>query len=196
VTKSVFAAFLILTIGISSDAYPLLPRHFTLAAAITIGIPTFFLALAPSNGPWRPDGFVRAVSRFAIPAGALTGVGVVAGYLFVRHDLDLSLNDARTVAVTILVACGLYLVLALESEGSRRRSSLVGVMCAVLAGIYVVAILLPAARSFFQLSSLDVGMVVTAVLSSAIAIAALALSGFPVRATRSESGETEVPGPV
>ncbi len=33
VTKSAFAAFLILTIGISSDAYPLLPRHFTLAAA-------------------------------------------------------------------------------------------------------------------------------------------------------------------
>ncbi len=196
VTKSAFAAFLILTIGISSDAYPLLPRHFTLAAALTIGIPTFFLALAPSNGPWRPDGFVRAVSRFAIPAGALTGVGVVAGYLFARHDLDLSLNDARTVAVTILVACGLYLVLALESEGSRRRSSLVGVMCAVLAGIYVVAILLPAARSFFQLSSLDAGMVVTAVLSSAIAIAALALSGFPVRAARGESGETEVPGPV
>jgi magnesium-transporting ATPase (P-type) len=187
VTKSAFAAFLILTIGTSSDAYPLLPRHLTLAAALTIGIPTFFLALAPSSGPWRPDGFVRAVARFAIPAGALTGTGLVAGYLFARHDLDLSLNDSRTVAVTILVACGLYLVLALESEGSRRRSSLVGVMCAVLAGLYVVAILLPATRSFFELSSLDAGMVVTAVVSSAIAIGALALSGFPVRSARGEN---------
>jgi cation-transporting ATPase E len=181
VTKSAFAAFLILTIGTSSDAYPLLPRHLTLAAALTIGIPTFFLALAPSNGPWRPEGFVRAVARFAVPAGALTGVGLVAGYLFARHDLDLSLNDSRTVAVTILVACGLYLVMTLESEGSRRRSSLVGVMCLVLAGLYVVAILEPGVRSFFQLSTLDPGMVATAVLSSAIAIGALALSGFPVR---------------
>jgi cation-transporting ATPase E len=192
VTKSAFAAFLILTIGTSSDAYPLLPRHLTLAAALTIGIPTFFLALAPSSGPWRPEGFVRAVARFAIPAGALTGAGLVAGYLFARHDLDLSLNESRTVAVTILVASGLYLVLALESEGSRRRSSLVGAMCAVLAGLYVVAIVLPSTRSFFELSSLDAGMVVTAVLSSAIAIGALALSGFPVRSARGDGLGSEV----
>jgi hypothetical protein len=33
--------------------------------------------------------------------------------------------------MTILVACGLDLVLALEAEGSRKRSSLVAVMCAL-----------------------------------------------------------------
>jgi magnesium-transporting ATPase (P-type) len=181
VTKSAFAAFLILTIGTSSDAYPLLPRHLTLAASLTIGIPTFFLALAPSSGPWRPERFVRGVARFAVPAGALLGAGLVAGYLFALHDLDLSVTDSRTVAVTILVACGLYLVLALEAEGSRRRSTLVAGMCAVLAGIYVAALLLPATRRFFQLNALDVGMVMTAVFASAIAIAALALSGYSIR---------------
>ena len=92
VTKSAFAAFLILTIGTSSDAYPLLPRHLSLAASLTIGIPTFFLALAPSSGPWRPDGFVRGVARFAVPAGVMIGTGVVAGYLFALHDLDLSVG--------------------------------------------------------------------------------------------------------
>ena len=181
VTKSAFAAFLILTIGTSSDAYPLLPRHLTLAASLTIGIPTFFLALAPSSGPWRPERFVRGVARFAVPAGALLGAGLVAGYLFALHDLDLSVRDSRTVAVTILVACGLYLVLALEAEGSRRRSTLVGGMCAVLAGLFVAALLLPATRRFFELNTLDVGMVVTAVCASAVAIAALALSGYSVR---------------
>jgi magnesium-transporting ATPase (P-type) len=181
VTKSAFAAFLILTIGTSSDAYPLLPRHLTLAASLTIGIPTFFLALAPSSGPWRPERFVRGVARFAVPAGALLGAGLVAGYLFALHDLDLSVTDSRTVAVTILVACGLYLVLALEAEGSRRRSTLVAGMCAVLAGIYVAALLLPATRRFFQLNALDVGMVMTAMFASAIAIAALALSGYSIR---------------
>ena len=123
VTKSAFAAFLILTIGTSSDAYPLLPRHLSLAASLTIGIPTFFLALAPSSGPWQPDGFVRGVARFAIPAGVLIGTGLVAGYLFARHDLDLSIADSRTVALTTLVANGLYLVMALEAGGSRRRST-------------------------------------------------------------------------
>ena len=60
ITKSAFAAFLILTIGIGSDAYPLLPRHLTLAATLTIGIPTFFLALAPSSGPWGPAALRRS----------------------------------------------------------------------------------------------------------------------------------------
>ena len=69
VTKSAFAAFLILTIGISSDAYPLLPRHLTLAASITIGIPTFFLALAPSSGPWRTEHFVRGSHASPYPPG-------------------------------------------------------------------------------------------------------------------------------
>ena len=79
VTKSAFAAFLILTIGTSSEAYPLLPRHLSLAASLTIGIPTFFLALAPSSGPWRPERFVRGVAQFAIPAGTVIGTGLVSG---------------------------------------------------------------------------------------------------------------------
>ena len=178
VTKSAFAAFLILTIGTSSEAYPLLPRHLTLAASLTIGIPTFFLALAPSSGAWRQDHFVREVARFAVPAGALLGSGLVGGYLFALHDLDLSVADARTVAVTVLVACGLYLVMALEAEGSRRRSTLVAGMCAALAGLYVLALLIPFVRNFFNLTVPDAGMLLTALAASAITIAALWLSGY------------------
>jgi magnesium-transporting ATPase (P-type) len=178
VTKSAFAAFLILTIGTSSDAYPLLPRHLTLAASLTVGIPTFFLALAPSSGSWRPQHFVRSVARFAVPAGALIGVGLVAGYLFARHDLNLSLADSRTVAVTILVACGLYLVMALEAEGSRQRSTLVAGMCMALAGVYSVCLLLASTRNFFALTLPTAGMFATAVVASAVSIGALALSGY------------------
>jgi magnesium-transporting ATPase (P-type) len=181
VTKSAFAAFLILTIGTSSDAYPLLPRHLTLAASLTIGIPTFFLALAPSSGRWRPERFVRSVARFAVPAGVIVGAGVVAGYLFVLHDLDLAVPQARTVAVTILVACGLYLVIALEAEGSLRRSTLVAGMCAVLAGVYVTALALASTRRFFELTVLDLGTIATAAVASAASIGALGLCGFTVR---------------
>jgi len=181
VTKSAFAAFLILAIGTSSEAYPLLPRHLTLAASLTIGIPTFFLALAPSSGPWRPERFVRSVARFAVPAGVVVGTGVLAGYMFALHDLDLAVPDARTVAVTILVVCGLYLVIALEAEGSVRRSTLVAGMCAVLAGAYVVALLLGATRGFLALTIPDIGMILTAAVSSAASIGALALCGFTVR---------------
>ena len=178
VTKSAFAAFLILTIGISATAYPLLPRHFSLAAAVTIGIPTFFLALAPSSGPWRPEGFVRRVGRWAVPAGTLAGVGVVSGYLFALHDLDFSVARARTIATIVLVAVGLYLVIALEASGSRRRSALVAGMCAALAGVFVAAFFIAPVRRFFLLSVPTLGMGATAAVASLLAIGALALAGF------------------
>jgi magnesium-transporting ATPase (P-type) len=184
VTKSAFAAFLILTIGTSSDAYPLLPRHLSLAASLTIGIPTFFLALAPSSGPWRTERFVRSVARFALPAGVVLGTGLVAGYLFSLHDLDLPVADARTVALTTVVASGLYLVMALEAGGSRRRSTLVAAMCAVMGALYITALVIPATRSFFELTIPSVGMIVTATLASAISVGALALCGFSLRVRR------------
>ena len=53
VAKSAFAFFLVISIGLTPQAYPLLPRHLTLAAALTIGIPAFFLALGPSEGRFR-----------------------------------------------------------------------------------------------------------------------------------------------
>ncbi|HXD53941.1 MAG TPA: HAD-IC family P-type ATPase [Solirubrobacteraceae bacterium] len=188
VTKSAFAAFLILTIGTSSDAYPLLPRHLTLAANLTVGIPTFFLALAPSSGPWRPERFVRRIARFAVPAGALVGTGLVAGFLFARHDLDLSVADSRTVAVSTLIACGLYLVMALEAEGSRQRSTLVAGMCLVLGGVYVACLAIEPARTFFALTPPEPGMLATSLLAAAVAIAALALAGYTVRFGPGENG--------
>jgi cation-transporting ATPase E len=176
VAKSAFAGFLILMIGITSTAYPLLPRHFTIAATLTIGIPTFFLALAPSSGPWRPEGFARRVARFAVPAGALAGVGVVASYLFALHDLDLPVREARTVATSVLVLVGLYLVLAIERGGRRLRRNLISLMCAALAGVYVVAFILPFTRHFFQLAVPTPAIVLSALGGAAISIACLYLA--------------------
>src|SRR5215218_1745618 len=55
-TKSVYAGFLILLAAIFDFTFPFLPRQLTIAATLTIGIPSFVLALAPSEGPlyrWR-----------------------------------------------------------------------------------------------------------------------------------------------
>ncbi|HEX7299543.1 MAG TPA: HAD-IC family P-type ATPase [Solirubrobacteraceae bacterium] len=176
VTKSAFAAFLILLIGTTSTAYPLLPRHFTIAATLTVGIPTFFLALAPSSGPWASEGFVRAVARFAVPAGITVGVGVLAAYLFALHNLDLTVQS-RTAATTVLVILGLYLVLVLEASG-RRRGLAVVALCGALGGLYALALALPAAREFFELSTPTAAILGGAAGGAAVAICALALSGF------------------
>ena len=117
VTKSAFAVVLILTAGLLPTSYPVLPRHLTLAAALTIGIPALFLALAPSSGAWQTSNFLREVARFAIPAGTATGLGVVSSYLFAHNVINLSTVESQTVSVTVLVIVGLYLVLALEAAG-------------------------------------------------------------------------------
>ncbi len=150
VAKSVFAAFLILSIGLTPTEYPLLPRHLTVAASLTVGIPAFFLALAPSEGPWQVRGFLREVGRFSVPAGVAAGFGVLASYLVTLNVLDAGLTEARTAALTTLVVVGLYLVLALEAR-QPRRALWVGVLCASLFVVYVVMLALPGLRSFFDL---------------------------------------------
>jgi cation-transporting P-type ATPase E len=151
VTKSAFAAFLILLIGLTETAYPLLPRHLTLAATLTIGIPGFFLALGPSEGSWSTDGFLREVARFAIPAGTAAALGVLSAYHFALNVVQLPLIEARTVATSVLVLVGLYFVLVLESAGTRRRRNAVGALCAAMLLLYVLTLSLAGMRDFFDL---------------------------------------------
>jgi cation-transporting ATPase E len=177
VSKSAFACFLILTLGTTATAYPLLPRHFSLAASVTIGVPSFLLALAPSSGPWGTAGMLQRLARFAVPAGAAAGIGVVASYQFARNALDVPLLDARTIATSVLVLVGLYLIIALEgTEG--RRGRLVGLMCIALAAVYAAALAVPATRDFFELAAPSIEIVLTAVVGASISVAGLELMGL------------------
>ncbi len=175
VTKSVFAAFLIVSIGITPVEYPLLPRHLTIVGALTVGIPAFFLALAPSEGPWRTDGFLREVGRFAVPAGVAAGLGVTITYLISVNVFDLGLLQSRTAATSTLIVIGLYLVLALEAT-STRRARLVGALCASLLAAYVVILLVPGLRHFFELAVPNPAALVLIAVGSAAAIGFLWLT--------------------
>ncbi len=175
VTKSVFAAFLIVAIGITPVDYPLLPRHLTLVGALTVGIPAFFLALAPSDGPWRTDEFLRDVGRFSVPAGVAAGLGVTTSYLIAVNVFDLGLLQSRTAATSTLVVIGLYLVLALEAT-STLRARLVGLLCVGLLAIYVVVLVLPGPRRFFELAVPNSGSLLLIILGAGIAIGFLWLT--------------------
>jgi magnesium-transporting ATPase (P-type) len=158
VTKALFTAFLLVTIALPSGVFPLLPRQFTLTSSLTIGIPAFFLALAPSRGPWRPEGFLRAIARFSIPAGIATGIGILVSYELARHVFDTSLPQARTVTAATVVAVGLAIVLALEDEPGKRRLAVAG-LCALMALGFVLFCVVPAGRDYFELEPATGGMV-------------------------------------
>jgi P-type E1-E2 ATPase len=175
VTKSAFATFLVLSIGLTPQAYPLLPRHLSLAAGLTIGIPAFFLALGPSEGRFRNERFLFDVGRFAVPAGTAAGLGVLASFVFATNVARVPLPEARTIATTVLVLVGLYLLLALEAT-SPQRAAAVGGLAGTMLGLFVLVLALPFARHFFALVVPGVGGLFVVLLGAALAIAGLWLT--------------------
>ena len=185
VAKSVFAAFLILSIGLTPTEYPLLPRHLTIAATLTVGLPSFFIALAPSDGPWTTKGFLREVGRFSVPAGVAAGLGVLASYLVTLNVLDVGLREARTAALTTLIIVGLYLVLALEAT-ELRRAFWLGALCVSLGAVYIAILAVPGLRSFFDLVVLGPASILVALVGAGLSIGFLWLTDdrfVPLRKT-------------
>ncbi len=175
VSKAIFTAFLVLVIAIPSGVFPMLPRQFTLTSTFTIGIPAFLLALAPSSGPWRPEGFLRAIARFSIPAGLATGLGILTTYLLARHAFEVDLTEARSATAATVVVSGLAIVFALEDQPGTRRL-VVGALCAAMALLFFGACAIPAARSYFEIANPTGGMVGAWLIGSAVAIALLAVA--------------------
>jgi P-type E1-E2 ATPase len=179
VSKAAFAAFLILTVGTTSAAYPFLPRHLTIASTFGVGLPAMVLALAPSSGPWRSEHFLRDVARFAVPAGVAVGAGVLGAYLVALHVFDLPVTSARTVSTTVMLGGLLFILVELEARPTRRRH-LVELLAAVMAAGYVIVLLIGPAREFFALAAPEPQLVA---ISAAGLAAAWALTAAGLRLT-------------
>ncbi|WP_232660919.1 HAD-IC family P-type ATPase [Pseudonocardia sp. TRM90224] len=100
-TKTVYSVFLAIAIGAIGVPFPFLPRHLTLIGSLTIGIPAFFLALAPNTERAR-KGFVRRVLRLAMPSGLVAGLATFTTYLLVRGDTTATEIQHSTAAVVTL----------------------------------------------------------------------------------------------
>jgi cation-transporting P-type ATPase E len=175
IAKATFTAFLLITVALTTGIFPLLPRQFTLTSSLTIGIPAFFLALAPSAGPWRTDGFLRAVARFSLPAGLAAGIGILTAYLLARHAAGATLEQARTVTTGTVVTAGLAIVIALEDEPGKRRYAVIG-LCALMAIAFVLVYAIPAGHNFFDLVSPTGGMTASWAAGSAVVIVLLVIA--------------------
>src|SRR5262249_36582585 len=143
------------------------PRHMTIVSSLTIGIPGFFLALAPSSRRYEP-GFVDRVLRFAVRAGLVAAAATFTAYAFARGTYDASLAEARTAATITLVAVGLWILGLLARPFTMWRALLVGAMAAAFAG----ALAIPAVRDFFALDvpPLDLDLVIAVIVVIANAI--------------------------
>ena len=159
-TKTVYAGFLILAAALVGFTFPFLPRQLTIAATITIGIPSFVLALAPSEGPLYRGRLLRALAAFSVPAGIGIGVGSLLAYALVDGIFGGSLNDGRTAATTTLIVLGLAFILLLERGPGREHIAIQSYMLAMVTGLGALFALILAAgpvREFFDLELLSAG---------------------------------------
>ncbi|HWO16628.1 MAG TPA: HAD-IC family P-type ATPase [Solirubrobacterales bacterium] len=172
-TKSVYAAALILLVAMPGFAFPFLPRHLTLAVLLTIGIPSFVLALAPSDGPLYRGRLLRALAAFAVPAGLATALGSILSFFLVDTVFGGSLEAGRTAATTTLIVLGLSFVLLLERGPGREHIAIQSYMLALVAGLGALfALILAAApvRDFFEMALLNATQWFLALLSAAVGL--------------------------
>ncbi|MFE7097331.1 cation-translocating P-type ATPase [Streptomyces erythrochromogenes] len=174
-TKTVYSVLLAILVVCSQVEYPFLPRHLTLLSTLTIGIPAFFLALAPNKERAKPH-FVKRVMRYAIPGGVIAATATFVTYLIARHHYTgAEALPAETSAATLtLFLTSMWVLAIIARPYTWWRVALVGAM----GGAFLIVLIVPWLQEFFQLKLVGTTMPWTAV---AVAAAAATLIEFTFR---------------
>ncbi|MFF7995580.1 HAD-IC family P-type ATPase [Kitasatospora xanthocidica] len=169
--KTVYSVLLALLVIFTHSPYPFLPRHSTVLSSLTIGVPAFFLALAPNNERAR-TGFVKRVLRLAVPGGAIAGTGTFVAYALARADHATELKADTSVATLTLFLIAIWVLAIVARPYSWWRLLLIGTM----GGAFALVLLVPPLSDFFQLSLVGtrdplIGVAIAVVCGIALEIA-------------------------
>jgi cation-transporting ATPase E len=190
-TRVFTVALIILAVLVVEAGFPLSPAQISVLTLLTVGIPTFGIALWTRPGP-PPRNLPRRLLQFVLPASTLLALAAFAVYLgvYTLYDLDLPALRAGGVAAAtavpqhdlasrealthVLVLGGLVLVLFAappgpwfavveDMDGDRRPAYL----ALAMVPIYAIILMVPALREFFGLRgkpNVDFGIIVLVVL--------------------------------
>ena len=161
--KTVYAAVIVFACAILALQYPFLPRHFTYIDAFTIGIPAFFLALAPNSRRYVP-GFLKRTLALAVPAGVILSAAALGAYLLIGSGRV----EGQTGATLSLMIGAVFLLSVTARPFVPWRVALLAAMIAAS----VLGVLIPFTRHFFALewpSSVEWGIIIACgVLAAAL----------------------------
>ncbi|MEV4681015.1 HAD-IC family P-type ATPase [Streptomyces kurssanovii] len=172
-TKTVYSVLLAILVVCSQVEYPFLPRHLTLLSTLTIGVPAFFLALAPNKERAKPH-FVRRVMRYAVPAGVIASAATFCAYLLARSHYSgpSSLAAETSVATLTLFLVAMWVLAIIARPYTWWRIGLVATM-----GLgFLLVLTVPWLQDFFALKLVGTTMPWTAVVIAAVGAALLELS--------------------
>jgi cation-transporting ATPase E len=158
-TRTFYVLLLIVATQLVGVPFPVTPKHNSILALLTVGIP--ILAIAAWARPGTPPrSVVRSTSHFLFPAAFTVSVMALAVYL-AYLAMTGNLEIARTALTTVTILCGLTLIPFVEppTEAWVGGDVLSGdwrptLLAAGMLGLYGVVIAVQPLRAFFELTLL------------------------------------------
>ena len=145
--KNILSFFLSLITLFAGFPYPFNPIQITLISALTIGFPSFVLALEPNHEMVRGK-FMNNVLRRALPGG-LTNIMLIVGIELFTMAFTFERATLSTLATVIMGEVGLLVLYYISRPMDWKRWLLLGSMSVA----FVVTVL--GFGSFFDLTPLD-----------------------------------------
>jgi cation-transporting P-type ATPase E len=179
--KNIYSLVLALITVVAVSAYPLAPVQLTLVSTLTIGVPGFFLALAPNRRRYVP-GFLRRVLLFSVPVGLVVGATAYGAYAAGRWvEPSAGVDGARTSATVAVLVVALWVLVVLARPLRAWQAALV----AAMAGVAVLAVGVPGVAHEVLLLEVQPGLVLAGLVPGA---AGAALVEVVARVTREVAG--------
>ena len=161
--RTIYLIFIIVGAAVMQLPFPITPKHNSILAVLTVGIPTVALVAWARVGV-PPKRLLRSVTNFVVPAAiTVSGValGVYAGYIFLNGDGPEQVKLAQTALTTVMVLCGLALIpfaeppvqalVAGDEYSGDKRPTLLAL---IMLGLFIFIMAFPFTRSFFELAVL------------------------------------------
>ncbi len=132
--KNIFSLGLSLLSLLTGWPYPLEPQHMSVISGLTIGVPSFFLAMEPNYQ--RVTGrFLSGVLRRAFPGG-LTNIFVMLAAQGFMSAFSLPPEQISTVCTAILAVVGMLVLFQVCKPFDRFRKAIWFAMAGALVGCF------------------------------------------------------------
>jgi cation-transporting ATPase E len=167
-TRVLYVTLLVLSVG-TFGGFPFEPKNISILTFFTVGLPTIALAAWARPEVVRRVNLIRRLLHFVLPAGvtiSLFGLGVFLTYFIPAYETSRNLESAalgvpQTAMTAFTILCGLLLIVFVEppskfwAGGDKPSHDIRPTILAVISLItYVIVLLTPSVRDFFELSVL------------------------------------------
>lgn len=124
--KNIFSIAIALAALLTGFSYPFIPVHLTVIGALTIGIPSFFLAMEPNYE--RVEGkFITNVLKRALPGGLTDFLTILLAQLLGRW-MGLGAGEISTVCAVAISVTGMLVLYRVSQPFHTFRKILWGAM--------------------------------------------------------------------